>query len=98
MGEILASEFGLRVGKILAVELSSQSLPGGGNLSSRAVTSVRNRRGKLPWVHLPVGQMRGACRLVFMFSSEKNPIKGTLNEGSERGKLLQQSGDSGGIS
>jgi len=45
-------------------------------------------------VHLTVGRMRGAFRLVFVFPRRGNPISGTSNKGSEREKFLQQSRDS----
>jgi len=44
-------------------------------------------------VHPLVGRMRGARRLVFVFSSGGNFISGTSNGGSERQKSLQQSKD-----
>ena len=35
-------------------------------------------------VRLPIGWMRGACRLVFVFLSRENPISRTSNRGSKR--------------
>ena len=47
-----------------------------------------------PGVHPLMGQMREACRQVFVFSSKENPISGTSKWGSESKKFLQQSRDS----
>ena len=52
----------------------------------------RPDREKFPEVHPPVGQMRRARRLVFVFLSERNHISGTSNEGFERENLCSRVG------
>ena len=68
----------LRVGEIPAAEWRSDMDPTEGNYLGSSAP----------------GSDEGARRLVFVFSSGKNPISGTSNRDSEREKSLQQSRDS----
>jgi len=81
---------------VQTIDKLDTSAPSGKNLSSGVAIQHGPDRGKQPGVHPSVGQMRRACKLVFVFPSREDLISETSNGNSERENSYNEIGSLSG--